>query len=297
MSPQSSAERCTEDLFRVYEFSFRFRTNHPDARHCLAGLYRQFLDRGPTEPSVAAVLERNHADGFRWMLADRAGTTSELFGALWNLEASLCEAIIRSQQRSIAVHAATLFSGTSAALIVGRSGAGKSTLSMALARRGFAVASDDVTLVEPDTLNVLPIPRCFHLDEQSVALLKADGLQFPPAPTGSSFLAPSDFGVTAIPPCRARVLVFVSGPREKRPQLTPISQAEMAARLLQETGQGPLGDRETVGVLSRLAAGASCYQLIPGPLAPTADALAELIQNRIRPLKERGPANRRAAVT
>jgi hypothetical protein len=72
------------------------------------------------------------------------------------------------------------------------------------------------------------------------------------------------------------VLVFVVGPREEHPQLTPISQAEMAARLLQETGQGPLSNSETVGVLSRLAAGASCYKLIPGPLGPMADALAEL---------------------
>lgn len=276
MNPQLSAQRSTEDLFRVYEFAFRVRTNHSVARQCLVSLYRQFLDPDATAPAVPAVLEEDHAAGFRWMLAEKTGTASELSGALWNLEGSLCEAIIRSQKRSIAVHAGTLLSGTSAALIAGKSGAGKSTLSMALARRGFAVASDDVTLIEPDTLDVLPIPRCFHLDDQSVALLKTDGLELPAARAGSSFLTPSDFGVTAIPPCRARVLVFILGPRQERPRLTPISQAEMAARLLQETGQGPLSNSETVGVLSRLAAGASCYKLTPGPLAPTADALADL---------------------
>ena len=280
-------ERWTEDFFCVYGFAFRFRTNHPDARHCWVRLYRQFPDSRTTEPAGAAVLEEAPADGYHWMLADKAGTTSDLSGALLNLEASLCEAIIRAQQCSIAVHAATLLSGDSAVLIAGRSGAGKSTLSMALARRGLAVVSDDVTLVEPDTLKVLPIPRCFHLDERSIALLKSDGLQFPTAPLGPAFLAPSDFGVTAMPSCHARLLVFISGPREEHPQLTPVSQAEMAARLLQETGQGPLNNSETVGVLSRLAAGASCYNLIPGPLAPTADALAELIQRRDRPQEER----------
>jgi hypothetical protein len=250
----------------------------------MAALYRQFLGSSATEPAVAALLEGDQVGGFRWMLAEKAGMASELSGALRSLETSVCEAIISSQQRFITVHGATVFSDLTAALIVGRSGAGKSTLSMALARRGFAVASDDVTLVDPDTLTVLPIPRCFHLDDQSMALLIADGLQFPTVATGSSFLVPSDFGVTAIPPCCARVLVFLSGPREGRPQLTAVPQAEMAARLLQETGQGPLGNRETVGVLSRLAAGASCYQLIPGPLAPTADALAALIQRENRPV-------------
>jgi len=297
VSPHPCAERCTEDLFRVYDFAFRFRTNDPDARHCLVGLYGQFPDSDPTEPAVAAVLEGDHAGGFHWMLAEKAGTASELSGALLSLEASLCEAIIRAQQRSISVHAATLRSGASAVLIAGRSGAGKSTLSMAMARRGFAVASDDVTLVQPDTVNVLPIPRCFHLDDRSVALLKADGLQFPPARAGSSFLAPSDFGATATQPCRAGVLVFLSGPREERPRLTPLPQAEMAARLLQETGMGPLSNRETVGVLSRLAAGASCYKLIPGPLASTADALAELIRSRDRRLKKQDTPNRHAETT
>jgi hypothetical protein len=277
MSPQPSTERCTEEFFLVYEFAFRFRTNQGAARERLAGLYGQFLNSDTTGPAVAAALEKDHADRFRWALAEKTGTASELSGALLNLEASLCEAVIRSQRRLIAVHAAALISDRSAALIVGRSGAGKSTLSVALARRGYAVASDDVTLVEPDTLNVLPIPRCFHLDRQSLILLKADGLQFPPTPAAASFLAPSDFGVTATRPCRVRVLVFISGPREERPQLISVPQAEMAARLLQETGHGPLTDGETVGVLSRLAAGAACYKLIPGPLSPTADALAELI--------------------
>jgi hypothetical protein len=287
VSPQPSAEYCPEDVFRVYDFAFRFRTNHSDARRCLTSLYRQFLDADGSEAPVLAALERDHVSGFRWMLAEKAGASSELGGALWSLEASLCEAIICSQRRCLALHAAALFSGTSAALIAGRSGAGKSTLSMALARRGFAVASDDVTLLDPDTLQVSPIPRCFHLDEQSVALLTADGLRLPKPPAGSSFIVPSDLGVTATLPCCARVLFFVSGPREQRPQLIPVSQAEMAARLLQETGQGPLGDSETVGVLSRLAAGAFCYKLIPGPLAPTADAVAELIEKY----------NRRAAIS
>jgi hypothetical protein len=279
VSPQSSAECSPEDLFRVYEFAFRFRTNQLSARHCLAGLYKQFIWSGAAGSAVPALLEGEQAGGFRWMLAEKSGMAADLAGALWSLEASVCEAIIRSQARSIAVHAATTFSGFSAALIVGTSGAGKSTLSLALARRGLAVASDDVSLVEPETLTVLPIPRCFHLDDRSVALLRADGLRFPMAGTGPFFPVPGDFGVTAIPPCRARLLVFISGPREERPQLTPVSQAEMAARLLQETGQGPLSNGETVGVLSRLAAGASCYKLIPGPLAATADALAELIQS------------------
>ncbi|HXP88977.1 MAG TPA: hypothetical protein VN841_29925 [Bryobacteraceae bacterium] len=54
----------------------------------------------------------------------------------------------------------------------------------------------------------------------------------------------------------------------------------MVARLLSETGQGPLEDPEIVRGLCRLAGGVSCHSLIPGPLAETADALAGLVQQQ-----------------
>lgn len=277
MSPPRSARRSTEDFFRVYGFLFRFRTNHPDARHCILSLYRRFLVSSAVEIPVEAVLEDDRIGGFRWRLSKGAGTASDLPKALWSLEAALCQAIIRSQQRCMAVHSSAIYTGESAILLAGRTGAGKTTLSLALARRGFSVGTDDVALVEPETLNLLPIPRCFHLDGQSVALLEADGLRFPPSWKRFSFMVPGDLGVQATKPSRAQILVFISGPRAEQPRITPISQAEMAARLLSETGQGPIEDPDIVRALSRLAGGAACHLLIPGPLAQTADLLANQV--------------------
>jgi hypothetical protein len=177
----------------------------------------------------------------------------------------------------MAIHASVIYAGDSAALLVGTSGAGKTTLSLALARRGLSVATDDVALVNPETLHVLPIPRCFHLDRQSVALLEADGFQFPNSWKRSSFMVPSDLGAQAGSAGRARLLVFMSGPRARQPLFRTISQAEMVARVLSETGQGPIEDPEIVRRLSQVVAGAACYSLISGPLAETADALADLL--------------------
>jgi hypothetical protein len=277
VSPPRLAGNSTDDRFRIYGFPFRFRTNHPDARRCIARLYQRFRAVSGIETAVEAVLEGDQIGGFRWLLGESAGTTSDLPGALWSLEAALCQTIIQSQRRCMAVHASAIYAGDSATLLVGRSGAGKTTLSLALARRGLAVATDDVALVEPETLNVFPIPRCFHLDSRSVALLEADGLRFPPSWKRFSFMVPSDLGVQAIRPCRAQLLIFLSGPRAEQPLFTAISQAEMVARLLSETGQGPLEDPEIIRGLCLLAGGASCYSLIPGPLAQTADALASLV--------------------
>ena len=56
----------------------------------------------------------------------------------------------------------------------------------------------------------------------------------------------------------------------------------MTARVLSETGQGPLSDSETVAVICGLAAGASCFALTPGPLSETADAVADLLSKSMQ---------------
>lgn len=280
MSPTLLETNSTEDYFRVYGFPFRFRTDQPDARRSLARLYQHFHGASGNDAAVEALLEGDRMGGYRWLVGESAGTASDLSKALWALEAALCQAIIRSQRRSMAVHASAMYADDTASLLVGQSGAGKTTLSLALARRGLEVATDDVALVEPETLNVLPIPRCFHLDDQSVRLLEADGLRFPESWKHLSFMVPGDLGAQPMRSCPARLLVFMSGPRAGQPLIRAISQAEMAARLLSETGQGPLEDPEIVRGLCRLTARVSCYSLTPGPLAETADALASLALRR-----------------
>jgi hypothetical protein len=243
----------------------------------MAGLYRNFLAPTLNGSGAEAAVERDGDSRFSWRIGEKAGVSSTLPSALWNLEAALCETIIRSQRRSIAIHAATIQVDNSVAMLAGCSQSGKTTLSLALARRGLAVAGDDVALVEPETLNVLPIPRCFHVDDRSAALLEEDGLRLPAAWPQFRFIVPNDFGVSAKPPHRARWLIFMRGPRAEHPSIAAVSQAEMTARMLSETGQGPLADSETIAVICRLVADAGCFALTAGPLGETADAVAALL--------------------
>ena len=146
------------DSFCIYDFPFRLRSNVPDVQSLIAGLYRNFLAPSVDGPVAEAIIERESEARFSWRFVEKAGVTATLPGALWNLEAALCETIIRSQRRSIAIHAATIPVGDSMAMLAGCSQAGKTTLSLALARRGFPVAGDDVALVDPETLNVSSDP-------------------------------------------------------------------------------------------------------------------------------------------
>ena len=263
--------------FCVYGFRFRLRTNVNDVQGLMTGLYGEFLAPSFNGSEAEAVIQRERENEFCWRLGEKSGTAATLPNALWNLEAALCETIIRSQRRSIAIHAATIRFDGSVAMLAGSSQAGKTTLSLALARRGLPVAGDDVALIEPETLNVLPIPRCFHVDDGGVALLEADGPRLPPAWKHFRFMAPNDFAAPGESHGRARWLIFMRGPRAEHPTIAAVSQAEMTARLLSECGQGPLSDSETVAVICGLAAGAACFALTPGPLNETADAVASLL--------------------
>ncbi len=162
-------------------------------------------------------------------------------------------------------------------MLIGRSGAGKSTLSVALSKRGLVLGTDDVAFVDPQTLNVCPMPRCLHLDQNSVRLLEADGFCFPEAWWRCSFVAPDDLDTRSAFQCRAGLLIYVHETRAERPQLKEIPQSEMTGRLWSETGRGPLADSEIVAMAANMSGGARCFNLTQGSLSETADALANLV--------------------
>jgi hypothetical protein len=276
----AAREPATEPSFCVYGLPFVLDTNLRECRDAFVRLYPQFLISSVAENGLEAVF-RSESDEFHWRFREKSGSLRDLRSALWSLESALCEAIIRSQQQWIAIHAATLYSGDSAVLLLGPSGAGKTTLAAALSRRGFTLATDDVALVDPQTLILHPIPRCLHLDSHSILLLEKDGFHLPDVWRRFSFLTPSDLDSRHLPKVGAALLAYVSSPRAERPHLTPVSQSEMAARLLSETGQGPLSDLETLAVFTRIATSAGCFSLTPGPLSETADALSDLVLSQL----------------
>lgn len=271
------AETLSESVFRVYDFPFRLLSNDHDASRLMRNLYGPFLQPASEENALHAVIEAEAGGKYRWQFGPAGGTAPDLHAALWSLEAALCETVIRSQHGRIAVHGVAVYAGQTLAVIAGCSGAGKSTLSLALAKRGLGVATDDVALVDAKTLDVLAIPRYFHLDDKSVGLLNADGFQFPVAWKHHRHISPADLGAPKAQLLPASALIFMSSARQEHPQITPVSQAQMVAYLLSETGQGPLSNVETIAVLTRMVSGAACYALTPGPLTATADLVADVV--------------------
>ena len=72
----------------------------------------------------------------------------------------------------VIVHAAVLERGGRALVLPGVPGAGKSTLTAALCQEGFRLLSDELCLIDPDTLHITPVPRPVSLKNASIPLIQ-----------------------------------------------------------------------------------------------------------------------------
>jgi len=69
-------------------------------------------------------------------------------------------------------HAAVVAKDDWAILFPGEPGAGKSTLCAALANRGWRLLSDEMALLDPQTLEVAPVPRPVSLKNESIDVIR-----------------------------------------------------------------------------------------------------------------------------
>jgi len=71
------------------------------------------------------------------------------------------------------IHAAVLQRGNAAVILPAPPGSGKSTLCAALASRGWRLLSDELTLVRPQDLALLPLARPVSLKNASIGVLRS----------------------------------------------------------------------------------------------------------------------------
>lgn len=70
------------------------------------------------------------------------------------------------------IHSAVMESGGRAMIVPAPPGSGKSTLCAGLAFRGWRLLSDELTVFEPDTQAIVPVPRPISLKNRSVDVIR-----------------------------------------------------------------------------------------------------------------------------
>lgn len=216
----------------------------------------------------------------RWMVSRSGsgfGTDTEMTSGLLALEWHLVTDALAKQTTFFHLHGAALATpgGQRSVLVVGESGSGKTTLMLALMQRGFLPYSDDVALIEPESLLLHPFPRAFHLREGTRALLR----ERPDAPLGDFARLPPGFLLPpryASAPAPVRFVVFPSLRLGQPPEFVPLTPAESATMLLSQTLTLTGTPVLALGTAARLTVAARCGRLFMGDLAATADLVAAL---------------------
>ena len=90
--------------------------------------------------------------------------------------------IFRTAHHYLVLHGAVVERDGRALVLLGRTGSGKSTLCAALTISGWRLLSDELTMIVPGTLDVVPLPRPMSLKNDSIAVVRglAPDVQFGP---------------------------------------------------------------------------------------------------------------------
>ena len=195
--------------------------------------------------------------------------------------------VIRLQRGVFFFHAAAVGLGGRGVLMVGPKEVGKTTLSLALAERGHAFLSDEISVLRQESLELLPFRRRLSIRPGPSAAGVRRLLSRGPVPMlhladgTSRYLVPVAEVCPGqdVAPVAAAALVFL-GPRGSRPRLerfTPgVEHLGLLTPLESVAWSMP---RSAVALrLLRLLGRLPCYALNPGPIPDTVGVLEDLME-------------------
>lgn len=243
-------------LCRIADWVAAVEGSDPLLRELAQELYSGARTHGGTPVTRLALELREDQFLLRQDGVERCRTAdlSALFQeAEWALTVSAMAALDRFYQ----VHAGAVVRGGQAWLLVGPPDSGKTSLVLALARRGAAVLTDEVGLVEPARLRVAPFRRDLIVCPGTWSLFPelADLVRLPPYKTAAEgwYLSPRLVGGQDLTgPADLVRLLFPQRLPEGGTTLQPLGQAEVARRLLEQSFNLDRWGGEGVEAIGRL---------------------------------------------
>ena len=168
---------------------------------------------------------------------------------------------------NLIIHAAVVERNGVAAILPGAPGAGKSTLCAALVCRGWRLLSDELAIVRPAQLDLLPVPRPVSLKNESIDIIR----QFAPAVTlGKScpdttkgtvahMKAPAQSVERLDEPARPAWIIIPDYEAGAQPQLEPVLPGRTFMHTAQQTFNYNRLGRAGFDILTRLVDQCDCY--------------------------------------
>ncbi len=193
----------------------------------------------------------------------RTNSKSELFSHLeWIVT---CNSMSHLQE-FFQIHAGAVVKGRKVILLPAGHGSGKTTLTLSLTRNHYRCLSDDIVLIDPKSLMVIPFPRSFLIKEDSIKKLTRSNL----IDKRNGYYCRSDdtlyFNPVAENKLSARkirpyAIVELKHNRRFKNELRPVSKSQMCIKLLRQSFNVHDYKRKAVTILTGLVRKSKCYSL------------------------------------
>ena len=190
----------------------------------------------------------------------------------------------------LTLHSAVVERDGLAMILPAPSGSGKSTLCAALAFRGWRLLSDELAVIQPETGQLVALPRPISLKNRSVDVLRAFapeamiGRVVPDTIKGSvaHVRPPPDALARGQQGARPRWIVLPRYVADAPAQLRPLPRAKALMALLDHAFNYNLHGREGFAALARVVDACDCYEFSYGRLDDAVAVFDRLVQDARR---------------
>jgi hypothetical protein len=289
-SSPSGVREADRDFFSSSHYtlgtaSFELRFSSRDQEATLRPVLRH-LEAAPAKPPEWSLDVLLTPQGHELLLdGEPAASCGSLDQLPPLVKAQIRAAVVNRGDFFMELHAGAVLDGRRCIVFPGAPGSGKSTLTAALAARGFGFFSDEVVLLEEETLLVRPVPLSLTIKPGSIAPLSTYYPRLPALPAFRRedeqqvrYLAPPPESIphpAAPAPCG--IVVFPRYDAAASTGLRPLDRPEALQRIMVECMVLPrLIARSDAASLTRWMRSLDCYELTFSSLSEAVDAVQRL---------------------
>lgn len=164
------------------------------------------------------------------------------------------------------IHAGAVVKGRKVILLPANHGSGKTTLTLNLTRNNYRCLSDDIVLIDPKSLMVIPFPRSFLIKEGTTKKLIRSNLKdkrngYYCTVDGILYYNPDTVNKLSARKFRPYAIVELKHNRRFKNELRPVSKSQMCIKLLRQSFNVHDYKRDAVTILTGLVRKTKCYSL------------------------------------